>query len=188
MISEAERKDAPRSCELVPQIYAELRQLAASRLASEPADHTLQPTALVHEVYLRLAGSGCVQNWDSIGHFFSAAAEAMRRILVESARRRHSLKRGGNFVGCEWDDALYGGLMPSDELLALDESLNRLAAEDPQKAELVKLRYFAGMSHQEAARVLGISRATADRYWAYARDWLYADMRGEEDSADVQIK
>lgn len=168
---------------LLPLVYLELRQLASARMASEADDHTLQPTALVHEVYLRLINSKNVQNWDSIAHFFSAAAEAMRRILVESARRRNSLKRGGDRERLEYQDGLHTQLMPADELLALDESIDRLSREHPRTAELVKLRYFTGMSHQEAAKVLGISRATADRNWAYAKVWLLADMQGEESSA-----
>lgn len=167
---------------LLPLVYSELRRLALTRMASEGADHTLQPTALVHEVYLRLANSDGAQRWDSIGHFFSAAAEAMRRILVESARRRNSLKRGGEFRRLEYNDGLHTLLMPADELLALDESIERLALQDPRKAELVKLKYFAGLSHQEAAKILGISRATADRDWAYAKVWLLSEMQGEESS------
>ena len=173
---------------LFPRVYFELRQLASARMASEADDHTLQPTALVHEVYLRLANSESVESWDSVGHFFSAAAEAMRRILVESARRRNSLKRGGDLQRREYHDGLHTLLMPADELLALDESIDRLAQEDPRKAELVKLKYFAGISHQEAAKVLGISRATADRDWAYAKVWLLADMQGGENSLSDTIE
>jgi RNA polymerase sigma factor (TIGR02999 family) len=137
----------------------------------------LQPTALVHEAYLRLVDTDQAQHWDSRGHFFAAAAEAMRRILVENARRKHRLKRGGGRrrVGLEQVEALAAG--PSEDLLALDEALDRLAEEDAQKAELVKLRFFAGLSAEEAARCLGVSRATAARHWVYGRAWLYDFLR-----------
>ena len=174
--------EASTTDRLLPLVYSELRQLASARMASEADDHTLQPTALVHEVYLWLANSEGSQHWDSVGHFFSAAAEAMRRILVESARRRNSLKRGGDRQRQDFHDDLNTVLMPANELLALDEAIDRLAQEDVRKAELVKLKYFAGMSHQEAAQILGISRATADRDWAYAKVWLLADMQLEENS------
>ena len=134
---------------------------------------TLEATALVHEAYVRLVNVEEAQRWHSRGHFFAACAEAMRRILVESARRRHSAKRGGSLQRIDLERAHSLAESPTDDLLALDEALEQLAREDPVKAELVKLRCFAGLSHQEAAQALGISRATADRYWAYAKSWLY---------------
>jgi RNA polymerase sigma factor (TIGR02999 family) len=169
--------------QLLPLVYDELRRLAAHKLAQEKPGQTLQPTALVHEAYLRLVGKGDEPLWDGRGHFFAAAAEAMRRILVENARRKHRLKRGGDRqrLDLEQVEAVSGA--PSDDLLALDEALDQFAAEDGQKAELVKLRYFAGLSVEEAALCLGISRATADRYWAYARAWLYDHLRTDGDSA-----
>lgn len=161
---------------LLPVVYDELRRLAALRLAQEQPGMTLQATALVHEAYLRLIGPNGERNglrWDSRGHFFAAAAEAMRRILIENARRRKSLKRG---QGCQKLDVDRINLAvdgPSDELLDLDEAIQLFAEEDPVKTELVKLRFYGGLSVEEAAACLGISRATADRYWAYARAWLY---------------
>jgi RNA polymerase sigma factor (TIGR02999 family) len=161
--------------ELLPLVYDELRKLAAFRLAQESPGQTLQATALVHEAYLRLVDTDKGQLWESRGHFFAAAAEAMRRILVESARRKKSRKRGGQLQRADFDEGLTLTSSP-DEMLALDEALDKLAREDPVKAELVKLRCFAGLSHQEAARVLGISRPTADRYWAYAKSRLYCEI------------
>ncbi len=145
-------------------------------MSAEPVDQTLNPTALVHEVYLRLNAADHNVQWDSLGHFYSAAAEAMRRILIEAARRRNSLKRGGNQQRVDYLIDNHPSLQAPEQLLSLNESLDRLNAEDPVKANLVKLRYFAGMSHQEAAKGLGISRATADRYWAYSKAWLISDM------------
>jgi RNA polymerase sigma factor (TIGR02999 family) len=166
----------PRAAEqLLPLVYDELRKLAARRLARESPGQTLQATALVHEAYLRLVGSG-TSSWNSRGHFFSAAAEAMRRILIEQARRKGAGKRGGDFQRVELDGVDLPKAAPTEDILALDEALTRLAAEDPTKAELVKLRYFGGLSVEDAGRVLGISRATADRYWAYARVWLYTEL------------
>ncbi len=155
---------------LLPLVYDELRRLAAARLAREQPGQTLQPTALVHEAYLRVAGEG---SWDNRGHFFAAAAEAMRRILVERARRRSALKRGGGAVRVEWDDALAAVGQTDEELLALDEALAELERHDERGARLVKMRYFSGMSHQEAAEALGLTRREADRVWAVARAWLY---------------
>jgi RNA polymerase sigma factor (TIGR02999 family) len=166
----------PRAAEqLFPLVYDELRELAARRLARESPGQTLQATALVHEAYLRLVGSGPA-SWNSRGHFFAAAAEAMRRILIEHARRKRAGRHGGGFRRVELDGVDLPGPAPSEDILALDEALSRLAAEDPIKAELVKLRYFGGLSVEDAGRVLGISRATADRYWAYARVWLYSEL------------
>ncbi len=167
----------PQAAEqLLPLVYDELRRLAAQKLAQEKPGQTLQATALVHEAYLRLVGADQGQSWNSRGHFFAAAAEAMRRILVESARRRRSGKHGGQLRRLDFEAAQSLAEPPADELLALDEALGQLAQEDPVKAELVKLRCFAGLSHQEAAEALGISRATADRYWAYAKSWLYCKL------------
>jgi RNA polymerase sigma factor (TIGR02999 family) len=171
--------------QLLPLVYEELRRLAAHRLAGEGPGHTLQPTALVHEAYLKLVGPNPRQPWNGRVHFFAAAAEAMRRILIDHARRKHRVRRGGGMKRFELDDmgdielvAESGG---ADELLALDEALTQLAAADPRKAELVRLRYFAGLTLEQAAELLGISRATADRHWAFARAWLYDAMtRGRE--------
>jgi RNA polymerase sigma factor (TIGR02999 family) len=161
--------------QLLPLVYDELRKLAAQRLAREAPGQTLQATALVHEAYLRLIGSE-TPSWNGRGHFFSAAAEAMRRILIENARRKKAEKSGGALLRVELEsvDVPAGGR--SEDVLALDEALSRLAAEDPTKAELVKLRFFGGLSVEDAGRVLGTSRATADRYWSYARVWLYSAL------------
>jgi RNA polymerase sigma factor (TIGR02999 family) len=161
---------------LLPLVYDELRKLAAARLAHEAPGQTLQATALVHEAYLRLVDVERAQRWDSRGHFFAAAAEAMRRILVESARRKASRKHGGERVRIDLDERWTLEPDRPEDLLALDEALERLAAEDAVKAELVKLRCFAGLSHQQAADALGLSRTTADRYWAYAKARLYCDL------------
>jgi RNA polymerase sigma factor (TIGR02999 family) len=168
--------------QLLPLVYQELRKLAAQKLAQEKPGQTLQPTALVHEAYLRLVGAGPEQHWDHRGHFFAAAAEAMRRILVENARRKKRLKHGGRRQRVPLDDAVAAANAPSDDVVALDEALRRLEEEDPVKARLVELRFFAGLSVEEAARCLDISRATADRYWAYARAWLYERLYPGENS------
>ena len=162
---------------LLPLVYEELRRLAARRLVGEAPGQTLQATALVHEAYLRLVESGPRQarQWDGRGHFFAAAAEAMRRILIESARRRLSLKRGGGRTREEDVSRLVTPERP-EEILALDEAIDRLAAGDPEAAELVKLRYFAGFTNAEAATLLGMSARKADQVWAYARAWLREDL------------
>jgi RNA polymerase sigma factor (TIGR02999 family) len=165
--------DPHASADLLPLVYDALRRLAADRLAREAPGQTLEPTALVHEAYLRLAADGSSVFWDSRGHFFAAAAEAMRRILVEIARRKHSVKRGGAMDRQPLDDGALVAFEPREDLLALDEALTRLAESDPSVASLVQLRYFGGLSIPEAAQVLGISPRTADRHWAYARAWLY---------------
>jgi RNA polymerase sigma factor (TIGR02999 family) len=171
----------PRAAaELLPLVYAELRRLAGVRMASERAGHTLGPTALVHEAYLRLVGTGQPQNWDGRGHFFAAAAEAMRRILVEAARKKGRQRHGGGQRRIDLDDRHLAAESPGDDLLAIDEALTRLAELDPKRAELVKLRYFAGLTMPEAAVALGISLATAERYWAFARAWLYAELSDSE--------
>jgi RNA polymerase sigma factor (TIGR02999 family) len=174
-IGQGESRAAER---LLPLVYDELRRLAAQRLAREAPGQTLQATALVHEAYLRLVGSEAT-SWNGRGHFFAAAAEAMRRILIENARRRQAEKRGGALQRVDLDAVDVPATSPTVDILALDDALTRLAAEDPAKAELVKLRFFGGLSVEDAGRVLGISRATADRYWAYARVWLYTELNGE---------
>jgi RNA polymerase sigma factor (TIGR02999 family) len=180
ILSAIEQGDPHAAEQLLPLVYDELRTLAAAKLAQEKPGQTLQATALVHEAYLRLVDVDKAQQWNSRGHFFGAAAEAMRRILVENARRRRSPKHGGACRRVNLDEAAPCAPEPAEELLALDEALDRLAREDPRKAELVKLRCFTGLSVQEAADVLGISRATADRYWAYAKVWLYCAIAGED--------
>jgi RNA polymerase sigma factor (TIGR02999 family) len=175
--------------QLLLLVYDELRRLAAQKLDHEAPGQTLQSTALVHEAYLRLVGDhNQGQHWDGRGHFFAAAAEAMRRILVENARRKHSLKRGGERVRVELDALLSTAPEPAEDLLALNEALDRLAAQDPLKAELVKLRYFAGMTIEETAEVLAISPATAKRYWAYARTWLYQAISGAAEPPEDKSK
>jgi RNA polymerase sigma factor (TIGR02999 family) len=173
ILSAIEHGDPHAAAQLLPLVYEELRQLAAHRLALEKPGQTLQATALVHEAYLRLVDVEQAQRWNSRGHFFAAAAEAMRRILVENARRKRGVKHGGGLQRVNLDEAVPCAPEPAGDLLLLNEALDQLAREDPAKAELVKLRYFAGLSVQEAADALGISRATADRYWAYAKVWLY---------------
>jgi RNA polymerase sigma factor (TIGR02999 family) len=158
--------------QLLPLIYDELRSLAAQKMAQEAAGHTLQPTALVHEAYLRLVQGDAAQRWSSRRHFFAAAAEAMRRILVDNVRRNARKKRGGERARVSLDAVEPAAAEPDDELLALDEALSRLAEADPPSAELVKLRYFAGLTIPEAAQALGIGARSADRLWAYARAWL----------------
>jgi RNA polymerase sigma factor (TIGR02999 family) len=182
ILSAIEQGDGNAAAQLLPLVYDELRNLAAQRLAQETPGQTLQATALVHEAYLRLVGDHA-QPWNSRGHFFAAAAEAMRRILVDNARRKHSHKRGGQRQRVGLEEAISLNESPADDLLALDEALTRLAREDPIKAELVKLRYFAGLSVEQTADALGISRATADRYWAYAKVWLYRAVTGQDESA-----
>lgn len=178
VLHELQQGDPRATDRLLAGVYEELRRLAARKLRHEPPGQTLQATELVHEAYLRLLGSG--GPWQNTAHFFGAAAEAMRRILIEAARRRGRLKRGGGRQRRELDEA--DAIVTSDptDLLALDEALERLAREDPVKAELVKLRYFAGLTVEQARRILGISRATAERYWTFAKTWLYAEMGGED--------
>jgi RNA polymerase sigma factor (TIGR02999 family) len=178
LLSAIAQGDPHAASQLLPLVYDELRRLAARELASEKPGQTLQATALVHEAYLRLVGTGAESHWDSRRHFFAAAAEAMRRILVENARRKKRRKRGGDIRRVELEEA--EAPARSDDLEALDEALDLLAREDPPKAELVKLRFFAGLSVEEAGRCLGISRATADRWWAYARAWLYEHLQDED--------
>jgi RNA polymerase sigma factor (TIGR02999 family) len=165
--------DAHAAERLLPLVYDELRRLAAQRLAQERPGQTLEATALVHEAYLRLVGAEQAQQWNSRGHFFAAAAEAMRRILVDQARRKQADKHGGGRQRVEMPDDLVAPDSGLDDLVALDEALGKLEEHDPDAARLVKLRYFAGLGHQEAADVLGISRGAADRLWALARAWLF---------------
>jgi len=205
ILSQIDQGDAQAAEKLLPLVYAELKKLAAARLAKEKPGHTLSATSLVHEAYLRLVGppvSGAnsasggrkpteVEKspatgghdpaeppaFDNRGHFFSAAAEAMRRILVEAARRKKQLKRGGQYEQIDFTTACLTSEGPSLDLLALDEALTRLAAASPQRAELVKLRYFAGLTMNEAAQALGISLSTAERHWAFAKSWLYNELQ-----------
>jgi RNA polymerase sigma factor (TIGR02999 family) len=166
--------------ELLPLVYAELRRLAAQRLVREALGQTLQATALVHEAYLRLVGSQPDRPWDGRGHFFAAAAEAMRRILVENAGRRHRLKPGGDRAPVGLQNAEPTAPESDDDLLALDEALDRLAKQDPIKAQLVQLRVFAGLTVVQAAEILGLSKSTVDRSWAYARAWLGVEIAGRD--------
>lgn len=180
ILSAIEQGDPHAAELLLPLVYAELRKLAAQKMAQESPGQTLQATALVHEAYLRLvagadASAPLEKQWNSRGHFFAAAAEAMRRILVDNARRKERPKHGGDRERIDLDEALVA-VDRREDLLALDEALTRLAAREPVKAELVKLRYFAGLSLEEAAGLLNISQATAKRYWAVARAWLFADL------------
>jgi RNA polymerase sigma factor (TIGR02999 family) len=176
ILSDIERGDPTAAERLLPLVYDELRRLAAVRLAREQPGQTLQATALVHEAYLRLVEAERAQQWNSRGHFFAAAAEAMRRILVESARRRSRLKHGRGHRRVDLDSGCLVSAAPSLDLLAVDEALSRLAETEPAKAELVKLRFFAGLTMPEAAAALDISLATAERYWTFAKSWLYAEL------------
>ena len=172
-----EQGDPAAAERLLPLVYDELRRLAAAKLAQEGPGQTLQATALVHEAYLRLVDVEGQQRWGGRGHFFAAAAEAMRCILIDRARRKRRPKHGGGRTRVSLDEALCLRETPDDDLLALDEALQKLAGEAPAKAELVKRHYFAGLALEEAGRALGISQRTAKRHWAYARAWLYAAIR-----------
>ena len=176
ILSAIEQGDPRAAEQLLPLVYDELRKLAAQKLAQESPGQTLQATALVHEAYLRLVDVENAQRWNSRGHFFAAAAEAMRRILVENVRQKRSLKRGGDRVRIELDEVEPALQASDDEFLALHEALEKLEATGKRKAELVKLRFFAGLTNQQAAEVLGISASTADNDWAYARCWLRLEM------------
>ncbi len=177
ILSNIEQGDPDAAEQLLPLVYEELRKLAAAKMAQENPGQTLQATALVHEAYLRLVDVEKAQHWNSRGHFFCAAAEAMRRILVEQARRKHGPRRGGGVTHVKLDDAHDIVDPRASEILHVHDALEGLARESPAKAELVKLRYYGGLSHQEAADALGLSRATADRYWAYAKAYLFAAMQ-----------
>lgn len=184
ILSRIEAGDPLAAEQLLPLVYHELRALAAAKLAQEKPGQTLQATALVHEAYLRLLGpTGAEQRWNSRGHLFVAAAEAMRRLLIDNARHKKRLKRGGNRPRVDLDEACFVSDAPSDDLLALNEALERLAVESPPRAELVKLRYFAGLTIEETASAMNISVATAKRYWTYSRAWLYHALAQSDETA-----
>jgi RNA polymerase sigma factor (TIGR02999 family) len=176
ILSAIEQGDSHAAEQLLPLVYDELRKLAAQKMAQEKGGQTLEATALVHEAYVRLVDTDKVQHWNSRGHFFAAAAEAMRRILVESARSKSRLKHGRDHQRVDLDSGCLITAAPTLDLLALDEALSRLAETEPAKAELVKLRFFAGLTMPEAAAALGISLATAERHWTFAKSWLYAEL------------
>jgi RNA polymerase sigma factor (TIGR02999 family) len=177
LLNAIEQGDPHAASQLLPLVYDELRRLAAQMLVHESPGLTIQPTELVHEAYLRLVGAEAASQWDNRGHFFAAAAEAMRRILVENARRKRTLKRGGGRRRQSLEDVhLVAGEADGDRLLAIDEALAKFAENDKEKADLVKLRYFAGCTIEQAADALGISTATAERYWSYARAWLHQEI------------
>jgi RNA polymerase sigma factor (TIGR02999 family) len=176
ILSNLAQGDAHAAGQLLPLVYDELRRLAAARMAEEAPGHTLNATALVHEAYIRLVGPADAACWDNRGHFFAAAAEAMRRLLVENARRKKRQKRGGDRQRIALEAAEPEVQAPSEDLVALDDALTRLTAHDPIKAEVVKLRFFAGLTMPEISRTLNISLATAERHWTYARTWLYAEL------------
>jgi len=182
ILSAIEQGDPHAAEHLLPLIYDELRKLAAQKLASEKPGQTLQATALVHEAYVRLVDREKTQHWDGRGHFFAAAAEAMRRILVENARHKGRIKHGGQLERIEIEITNLPTRMPPEELIALDEALEQLQQEDPIKSKLVTLRFFGGMTIEQAAEVLGISRVTAHRYWTYARAWLHQQVSGDGDA------
>jgi RNA polymerase sigma factor (TIGR02999 family) len=181
ILSAIEQGDPHAADQLLPLVYHELRQLAAEKLAQERPGQTLQATALVHEAYLRLVDVEQSPHWNSRGHFFAAAAEAMRRILVEAARRKQSRKHGGQRRRVDLDQAEAVAAAPPDDLLALDEALERLSQHDPVAGKLVQLRYFAALSIEQAAEVLSLSTATAYRHWTFARAWLHAQLAGGKD-------
>jgi RNA polymerase sigma factor (TIGR02999 family) len=176
ILSAIEQGDPHAAGQLLPLVYDELRRLAAEKMANERPGQTLQATALVHEAYLRLVDVKCAQHWNSRGHFFAAAAEAMRRILIENARSKAREKRGGDWQRVDFEELDVMTSVSPDQLVALDDALVRLAALDPLAGELVKLRYFAGLALDQAAVVVGVSTATAYRHWAYARAWLHSEL------------
>lgn len=180
ILSAIDEGDPQAAEQLLPLIYDELRRLAAAKLSHEKPGCTLQATALVHEAYLRLIGPANSDGWQGRGHFFAAAAEAMRGILVEKARRKARLKHGGELQRVEFDDVEITLDGPTHDILALDEALAKLAKKHPEKAQLIQLRYFAGMTMDQAAQAIGVSPATADRYWTYARAWLLREMADGE--------
>lgn len=183
ILSAIEQGDPRAADQLLPLVYNELRRLAAQKIAQENPGNTLQATALVHEAYLRLVKDDAGQQWNGRGHFFGAAAEAMRRILIDHARSKQSYRRGGRLAREPLECIEIAAPDPAVDLLAVNEALSRFEAIDPPKAELVKLRYFAGLTIPEAAEVLAISTTTADRYWAYARAWLHAELKRDEQSS-----
>ena len=183
ILSAIERGDPAAASRLLPLVYDELRKLAAHKMASEQPGQTLQATALVHEAYLRLVAAHdrdrlAASGWDGRGHFFAAAAEAMRRILVENARRKQRIKHGGGRKKVALEPELVAAREQAEDVLALDAALEKLASIDPVKAQLVELRYFAGLTSEQAARILGVSPSTADRHWTYARAWLRREVQG----------
>jgi RNA polymerase sigma factor (TIGR02999 family) len=184
ILSAIEQGDPQAAEQLLPLVYEELRKLAAQKIAQEKPGQTLQATALVHEAYIRLVDVERAQHWNSRGHFFAAAAEAMRRILVDNARRKASPMHGGDRRRVELQDMSSATEVAAEDLLSIDEALARLAQRNPSKAELVRLRFYAGMSVPEAAEVLGISVATAERFWTYARSWLYCELDTGEEARD----
>ena len=184
ILSQIESGDPTAAEQLLPLVYDELRKLAAAKLAQEKPGQTLQATALVHEAYLRLVDVDQAQHWDSRGHFFAAAAEAIRRILVEYARKKARVRHGGGKKRIDLDEALLVAEESGDDVISLDEVLAKFASLEPVKAELVKLRYFAGCSIDEAADLLNISRTSAKRYWAYARAWLLAELHDADDPTE----
>ena len=185
ILSAIEQGDPHAASQLLPLVYEELRKLAAQKLAHERPGQTLQATGLVHEAYLRLLDCEQAQHWNSRGHFFAAAAEAMRRILVDQARRKHSRKHGGDLVRQDFDALEVALPEVPEDLVALDEALNKLAALDKTAADLVHLRFFAGLPLSEVAQLLGISPRTADRLWAYARAWLHQEIQGGSPTGDI---
>ena len=176
LLNAVEQGDPKAAAELLPLVYEELRRLAAHKMANEAAGHTLQPTALVHEAWLRLAGPNA-QQWNSRRHFFAAAAEAMRRILVENARRKARVKRGGDLKRLDLDGLQVAAPDRDETLLDMDEALLRLEKDDPEKARIVKLKFFVGMTNQQVAEALGVTERTVERAWAYAKVWLFRAMR-----------
>jgi RNA polymerase sigma factor (TIGR02999 family) len=182
ILSAIEQGDSTAVEQLLPLVYDELRRLAAQKLAREKAGQTLEATALVHEAYLRLVDVEKAQHWNSRGHFFAAAAEAMRRILVERARQKKRVKRGGKLRRLDIDAVALATRVAPDQLLAIDEALTKLAGEEPTAAQLVQLRYFAGLTVEEAGKSLGISTKTAYRHWNYARAWLHSELLGTDEA------
>lgn len=190
ILSALEAHDPHAAERLLPLVYEELRKLAAQKMAQEAPGNTLQATALVHEAYLKLVGDSRKESspqWNSRGHFFAAAAEAMRRILIDNARRRSAEKRGGGRERIELDPALLSATDRDERLLELDEALNRLELQHPEKARVMKLRFFAGLTNADAAAAMGISDTTADRHWAYARAWIRREMAADRDSGSNGI-
>lgn len=187
ILNAIEQGDARATEELLPLVYDELRLLASQKLSKEPSGQTLQATALVHEAYIRLVEAEC-RNWNSHGHFFRAAAEAMRRILIENARRKGRIKRGGKFQRIELSESVStdSEKQIAGELIALDEALERFARKDKLKADLVKLRYFAGLTIEQAAQILNISHSTAERHWTYARCWLRSEIDRQKKSSNSE--
>lgn len=179
IIEAVEKGDAQAAKDLLPLAYTELRRLAAARMSSERDGHTLQPTALVHEAFLKLLGPDGDRKWNGQEHFFAAAADAMRKILIDSARKKKTQKRGGDFNRTTWDEAKFANELTSDEILAVDAALGKLEQQDPELAKLVKLRYFAGLSIAETAAALGVSESSVDRSWRGARVWLYREISKE---------